>query len=224
MKLTRSLLPMLSFMLLGLVSCQDDRHSDENQEVEILPGSEIETDVGANENAAGEEGEDNTIYNELQENPELDEIAEGLEASGAMSRLQGEGPYTVFAPSDDAFAELSKEDLQRLKDPNRREQNRDLYEYYMVDGNMTADYFSKRFEVGKGPWNITTLQGEDIVASYEGDRFALTDAAGNRAVVGQSIETDNGTIHVTDQVLTPSGGFTGSEVEVNSEEHTDKQF
>ena len=216
------IIPTLAFFLLA--SCQDD--AKRNEDVEILESDEIETDIGDSEEPAGREGEDDNLYRSIRADEDLSSFAEGLEASGMEQDFNQNqnGSYTVFAPSNSAFDALSEEERNQLKDPNLSEQNRNLWEYYMVDGNMTADYFSKKLEVGQGPWTITTLQGEDIKAFYEGDKLVLEDARGNRAEVERSIETSDGVVHITNQVLSPSGGLTGSEVEVNSEVQTDQQF
>lgn len=198
-----------------LISCQDDAKS--TQEVEILESDEIETDIGDSEEPAGREGENDNLYRSIRADNELSDFAESIKASGMERDLSQEGPYTVFAPSNAAFDALSEEEKKRLKDPNLKDQNRNLWRYYMVDGEMTADYFSKKLEVGEGPWTVTTLQGEDLQISLDGEDLLVEDAQGNRARVQRSNEaSSNGVVHVTDQVLTPSGGLTGSEIEVDS--------
>lgn len=222
MRFFRPTMTVLTFGLFLLISCQDDARN--NQNMEILETDEIETNIGEGGETENREGDYGGVYSSILEDPDLTTFAEGLEVSEMGQAFVRDEPYTVFAPSNTAFDQVSQEDMQKLKDPNLKEQNRNLWEYYMVDGNMTADYFSKKLEVGGGPWNITTLQGEGIKAFYEGDKLMLEDARGNRAEVERSIETDDGVVHITSQVLSPSGGLTGSEVEVNSEVKTDKQY
>ncbi len=127
-------------------------------------------------------------------------LASALEAAGLVETLKGEGPFTVFAPTDEAFAALPDGTLDTLlADPQG--DLTDILTYHVVPGKvMAADV------VGLGGQEVETVQGAGLTVNVDGDQVSLTDAAGNTVNVTQTdIEASNGVIHVIDGVLMPTG-------------------
>jgi len=127
-------------------------------------------------------------------------LVAAVQAAGLEETLRGEGPFTVFAPTDDAFAALPEGTVETLlEDPTG--DLADILTYHVVPGAvMAADV------VGLDGQDVTTVNGATFTVNVADDgSVSLTDAAGNDvAVVTTDIETSNGVIHVIDAVLMPA--------------------
>ena len=115
-----------------------------------------------------------------------------LEEAGLTDILQREGPYTLFAPTDDAFRELPTPRLEALLRPENREQLRQLLRFHLVKGSLVADELTQHSPV-------TTLQGASLRVEGEDEEITVEGAQVLQADAG----TSNGTIHVVDTVLLP---------------------
>ena len=126
-------------------------------------------------------------------------LVTAVEAAGLEETLRGEGPFTVFAPTDEAFAALPAGTLDTLlADPTG--DLADILTYHVVEGEvMAADV------VGLDGQEVTTVNGATFTVNVGDDgSVTLTDAAGNEvAVVQTDVDASNGVIHVIDGVLLP---------------------
>lgn len=126
-------------------------------------------------------------------------LTAALEAAGLDETLRGDGPFTVFAPTDEAFDALPEGTVDTLlADPQG-----DLTEiltYHVIDGEvLAADVLEMDGEM------VETLQGGSLTVEVEGEQVALVDAAGNRInVTDVDVDASNGVIHVVDAVLMPN--------------------
>lgn len=119
-------------------------------------------------------------------------LAAALEAAGLVETLQGDGPFTVFAPTDEAFAKLPAGTVESLLEPENRDQLVAILTYHVVPGELMA---ADVVEAGEA----TTVQG-DVV------EFSVTDAGAmieNAIIVQTDITASNGVIHVIDTVIMP---------------------
>jgi len=119
-------------------------------------------------------------------------LVTAVKAAGLVDTLKGEGPYTVFAPTDEAFAKLPAGTLDSLLDPANRDQLVAVLTYHVVPGRiMSADIAGKMADV-------ETVQGQTIsVDATDGVRV------NGANVVGADIDASNGVIHVIDTVMLP---------------------
>ena len=118
-------------------------------------------------------------------------LAAAVTAAGLVETLQGSGPFTVFAPTDAAFAAIQK-DVDELLKPENKEKLTDILTYHVVSGNaMAAD-----LEDGQ---EFTTVQGGKLKVSIKGDKVMINGANVTMADVAAS----NGVVHVIDKVLMP---------------------
>ncbi|WP_030527882.1 fasciclin domain-containing protein [Phycicoccus jejuensis] len=127
-------------------------------------------------------------------------LATALEAAGLVETLKGEGPYTVFAPTDEAFTALPDGTLDDLlADPQGA--LTDVLTYHVVPGKvMAADVATMDGQ------EVETVNGEKLTVGVDGDTVTLTDTSGGEVTVTQTdIEATNGVIHVIDGVLVPKG-------------------
>jgi transforming growth factor-beta-induced protein len=120
-------------------------------------------------------------------------LVAAVDAAGLVDALKGEGPFTVFAPTDDAFAALPEGTVEELLKPENKQALTDILLYHVVEGKvMAADV--------TGLTSATTLLGKDIAIKVDMGNVYINDAK----VIITDIETSNGVIHVIDAVLLPS--------------------
>jgi uncharacterized surface protein with fasciclin (FAS1) repeats len=126
-------------------------------------------------------------------------LVAAVQAAGLEETLRGPGPFTVFAPTDEAFAALPEGTLDALlEDPTGDLAS--ILTYHVVPGKVLAADV-----VGLDGDEVTTVNGAALTVGVDGSNVTLTDAAGNTVnVVQTDIETSNGVIHVIDGVLLPS--------------------
>ena len=122
-----------------------------------------------------------------------------------VDTLSGPGPFTVFAPTDAAFAKVPK----ALLDSAMMDANRPLLQkvltYHVVPGRVTAADLMERIRAGGGTAMITTVEGEQLTARMQGSSVVVMGKNGSMATVTQAdVMQSNGVIHVVDGVLTPS--------------------
>jgi transforming growth factor-beta-induced protein len=119
-------------------------------------------------------------------------LAKLLEAAGLVETLKGKGPFTVFAPTDDAFAKLPKETLEDLLKPESKEKLKAILTYHVAAGTMVAA------DVVKAK-SIKTVNGKEITVTVK-DKDVMVD---NAKVAKADVTASNGVIHVIDTVLIP---------------------
>lgn len=122
----------------------------------------------------------------------FDTLVAAVKAAGLVETLSGEGPFTVFAPTDDAFAKLPEGTIANLLKPENKETLQSILTYHVVAGKVPA---SKVVKLEKA----TTVQGADVSISVDEGTVSLN----NAKVVKTDIMTSNGIIHVIDTVLMP---------------------
>jgi len=120
-------------------------------------------------------------------------LVAAVEAAGLVETLKGEGPFTVFAPTDEAFAALPKGTLESLLDPANKDQLTAILTYHVVPGKVMSTDLSNDMMA-------TTVQGSDVTIMTEGG-VMVEDAN----VVTADVEASNGVIHVIDKVILPEG-------------------
>ena len=119
-------------------------------------------------------------------------LAAALGAAGLLEALKSEGPFTVFAPTDHAFAKIPPQTLSELLQPENREKLTAILNYHVVPGRVTAH------DVANSD-SATTLQGQTLNISKQ-DGVKINDAK----LIAPDVEATNGIIHVIDSVLMPA--------------------
>ena len=148
--------------------------------------------------------QDQTIVQLAGENNDLTILVAALNAADLVSTLEGDGPFTVFAPTDEAFRALPEEVFQALLKAENRQALIDILEYHVADGQLAASDVTTAIEgETTGEYLAGTMNG-DLTASLMDGSVSLTDAKGNSATVTQAdIMASNGVIHLIDAVLLP---------------------
>lgn len=134
----------------------------------------------------------------------LTTLEKAVETAGLEATLAGPGPYTVFAPTNDAFTRLAPGALDALMQPANKPVLEAILKYHVVPGELTADQLKARIAAGNGTAMLQTVAGQTITATIVNDSVKLTDALGN---VGYVTEADkdasNGVVHLVNGVLLP---------------------
>ena len=163
-----------------------------------------DTTVVADEAMApeGAMGEQNIVAL-AQGNADLSTLVSAVTAAGLGETVSGPGPFTVFAPTNAAFAKVDKAALEGLMLPANKAKLADLLKYHVVSGNVKAADVVKMITDGKGTATITTMGGT-LKATMDGDKVVLTDAKGGKSTItGTDIAASNGVVHTIDTVVMP---------------------
>jgi len=137
-------------------------------------------------------------------NENFSTLVTAVQAAGLVETLQGEGPFTVFAPVNEAFAQLPEGALEDLLKPENKEALTNILTYHVVEGAVDAETLIGAINDNDGAYIIETVSGEKLEATLDGDQVIITDAGGNKAtVVTADVEAANGVIHVIDRVVMP---------------------
>jgi len=137
--------------------------------------------------------------------PNLSTLVAAVKAADLVGTLQGAGPFTVFAPTDDAFAKLPAGTVDGLLKPEKKADLAGLLTYHVVAGNVDAAALAQQIEAGGGSATLTTVQGATLTAKSDGmGGITLTDGKGGTAkVTTADVRQSNGVVHVIDSVLMP---------------------
>ncbi|WP_198350653.1 fasciclin domain-containing protein [Sphingomonas prati] len=131
-------------------------------------------------------------------------LVAAVKAAGLVDTLSGPGPFTVFAPTNAAFAKLPAGTVDTLLQPANKATLTSILTYHVVSGRMTAKDLTKAIKAGGGRATLTTVAGGTLTATMSGKRIMLTDAKGGMSHVTQGdVMQSNGVIHVVDTVLMP---------------------
>jgi len=131
-------------------------------------------------------------------------LVRAVVAADLAETLMGEGPFTVFAPTNDAFAKLPKGTLDKLLEEDNKSQLQAILTYHVISGKLDAAAVVGAIKKGNGKAVVTTVQGEELTAMLDGKNVILMDVAGNKAIVtATDLSGSNGVIHVIDTVLMP---------------------
>jgi uncharacterized surface protein with fasciclin (FAS1) repeats len=133
-------------------------------------------------------------------------LVTAVKAAGLVETLKGQGPFTVFAPTNAAFGLLPEGTVSTLLRPENKGQLTKVLTYHVVAGRYDASALMKAIKQGHGRATLTTVQGEPLTFSMNGERnIVVRDTKGEVADISTyDVVQSNGVIHVVDKVLLPS--------------------
>jgi uncharacterized surface protein with fasciclin (FAS1) repeats len=132
-------------------------------------------------------------------------LVAAVQAAGLVETLQGAGPFTVFAPTNDAFAKLPAGTVETLLKPENKDQLVKILTCHVVAANAMSTDIVGMIEADGGTHKVGTVGGCDFTASMKDGMVQITDGMGNVATVTISdVKQSNGVIHVIDTVLLPA--------------------
>jgi uncharacterized surface protein with fasciclin (FAS1) repeats len=131
-------------------------------------------------------------------------LVAAVKAAGLVDTLEGAGPFTVFAPTNEAFAALPPGTVDTLLKPENKATLVSILTYHVVPGRLTASDLAAKVAAGGGKAELKTVNGEDLTVSKDNSGWAITDTKGNTAhvTIGDVMQS-NGVIFVIDKVLMP---------------------
>ena len=145
-----------------------------------------------------------TIVGVAVGNENFSTLVAAVKAAGLVETLNSDGPFTVFAPTNDAFGKLPAGTIDNLLKPESKDVLTAVLTYHVVAGEFKAADVVKAIQDNGGSFTITTVQGTNLTASLEGDKVVLTDAKGGKStVVLTDVAASNGVIHAIDTVVMP---------------------
>lgn len=132
-------------------------------------------------------------------------LVAAVKAAGLVETLKGPGPFTVFAPTNEAFAKLPAGTVDNLLKPENKGTLTKVLTYHVVAGKLSAADLKEKIKEGKGTAELTTVEGGKLGASlHDGQHIMLKDAKGGTALITiPNVMQSNGVIHVIDSVVMP---------------------
>lgn len=187
-------------LALTLGACATD---DSDMATETMTDEATATDETTTEETITEETEaaapEGNIVDTAVAAGQFTTLTSALESAGLVETLQGEGPFTVFAPTDDAFAALPDGTVDELMADPTGDLAEILQYHVIADEVWAADVMEMDGQM------VETVQGTELTVEVDGENVSLIDAAGNSVnVTDTDIESTNGVIHVIDGVLMPT--------------------
>jgi uncharacterized surface protein with fasciclin (FAS1) repeats len=131
-------------------------------------------------------------------------LVAAVKAADLVSTLKSAGPFTVFAPTNAAFAKLPEGTVATLLKPENKAQLAKILTYHVVSGNLDANAVIAAVKAGNGTATVTTVSGGKLTVKLVGSNVVLTDEnGGTSTVVAADLKGSNGVVHVIDSVVLP---------------------
>lgn len=132
-------------------------------------------------------------------------LVAAVKAAGLVDTLKGPGPFTVFAPTNEAFAKLPAGTVETLLKPENKETLTKILTYHVVAGRLSAAELKKEIRAGHGQATLKTVSGGTLTAMMQGSNIVLKDEKGGMSTVTiPNVFQSNGVIHVVDTVVMPN--------------------
>lgn len=205
----KTIVMSLAVVAMLFASCEDTKKKEAEEQAKAEQmRMEREKDslmkVEADNQAMMAQMEANSIAAKAMGNAELSTLVSALQAADMAQTLKGEGDYTVFAPTNDAFSKVPKATLENLMKPENKEQLQKLLQYHVLQGKMNAADVMGKIKDAGGKLDVTTMNGEVLTLSEKNGKVMIKDAKGNSATVTSAdMDASNGVVHTIDKVLMP---------------------
>ena len=155
-------------------------------------------------NVSAQMKNDKDIVDTAVANDSLSTLVTAVKAADLVATLKSDGPFTVFAPTNDAFGKVPQATLSALLKPENKQALTGVLTYHVVAGKLDSKAVAKAIKDGKGKAVLTTVQGGKLTAMLDGKNVVLMDENGNKStVVMVDVKTSNGVVHVIDTVVLP---------------------
>ena len=145
-----------------------------------------------------------TIVDAAVSNKDFSTLVTALKAANLVGALSGEGPFTVFAPNNDAFSKIDAGVLGNLLKPENVKALSNILTYHVVSGKLMASDVVNALKSGNGKVELTALNGQMITAISKDGKIYLEDSQGNMSeIIATDVAGSNGVIHVISSVIMP---------------------
>ena len=145
-----------------------------------------------------------TIVDVAVSNDNFSTLVTALKAADLVGALQGEGPFTVFAPTNEAFAKVDKNALNSLLQPENKKALANVLTYHVVPSKLMASDVVAALKKGNGTVEVKALKGQVLTVMQKDNKIWLKDQNGNYSeITATDVKGSNGVIHVIDTVVMP---------------------
>lgn len=145
-----------------------------------------------------------TIVDAAASNKDFSTLVTALKAADLVGALSSEGPFTVFAPNNNAFGKIDSETLGSLLKPENVKALSNILTYHVVSGKLMASDVAKALKDGYGRVKLTALNGQTLTARSKDGKIYLEDSQGNMSeIIATDVAGSNGVIHVISSVVMP---------------------
>jgi uncharacterized surface protein with fasciclin (FAS1) repeats len=145
-----------------------------------------------------------TIVDVAVGNEDFSTLVAALTAADLVNALQADGPFTVFAPTNDAFAKIDSKTLNSLLEAKNQKALSNILTYHVISGKLTATDVVAALKEGNGSVELKALNGQVLTVMQKDDKIWLKDANGNYSeIVATDVMASNGVIHVINSVVMP---------------------
>ncbi len=205
----KTIVMSLAVVAMLFASCEDTKKKEAEEQAKAEQmRMEREKDslmkVEADNQAMMAQMEANSIAAKAMGNADLSTLVSALQAADMAQTLKGEGDYTVFAPTNEAFNKVPKATLENLMKPENKAQLQKLLQYHVLQGKMSAADVMGKIKDAGGKLDVTTMNGEVLNLSEKNGKVMIKDAKGNTATVTSAdMDASNGVVHTIDKVLMP---------------------
>lgn len=162
------------------------------------------TDPKNEKEVVSKKGDDDTIVSVAASNDNFSTLVAAVKAADLVEVLNGDGPFTVFAPTNAAFNKLQKGTVETLLKPENKKLLTSILTYHVVAGKFNAKDVIAAIKDNNGKFVIKTVQGGKLTASLKNNKVILTDVKGSTStVVITDVKASNGVVHAIDSVVMP---------------------
>ena len=189
-----------SLLMLGLLvtACGEKKEKATTDEA-------VDTEMAEMEETMEETMPTETIVGVASSNDSFSTLVAAVGAADLVGTLSSDGPFTVFAPTNESFEKLPVGTVEGLLKPENKAALINLLTYHVVAGNYPAAAVVEAINANDGSFVVETVQGGIITLSLDGESVVLTDAKGNTAtVINADVPASNGVIHAIDTVIMPA--------------------
>jgi uncharacterized surface protein with fasciclin (FAS1) repeats len=177
-------------LIVGTASFAQDKNMEMDKDIKMVGGAAMYPSKDIVSNAVN--SKDHTT------------LVAAVKAADLVGTLQGEGPFTVFAPTNAAFEKLPMGTVESLLKAENKMKLQGVLTYHVLAGKYSAKDIMKTIKKGKGMAEFTTVNGSKLMAMMVGNSLKLKDSSGNVSTVTiADVNQSNGVIHVVDTVLLP---------------------
>lgn len=181
---------MSAFLFITFVACASGS-SDENKS-DVTNNATTENETPTTTTATEEPAQSMDIVDLAVSQDNLSTLVAAVKAAGLVETLKGEGPFTVFAPTNEAFEALPEGTLEMLLKPENKDKLIAILTYHVVPGEVESSGLSDGM-------SVATVEGNEIDVAIDGESVMINEAS----VVSADVDASNGVVHVIDQVILP---------------------
>jgi uncharacterized surface protein with fasciclin (FAS1) repeats len=201
----KHLLIVAILSVFAFTSCEDNKkkEQEEKMEMERMEAEEATREADMKMEQEKMEMQSNSIAAKAMATPDLSTLVSALQSAELATMMkEDEGPFTVFAPSNDAFAKVPQATLDNLMMEENQSDLQTVLNYHVVSGEITSADLAQAIKDNNGTYTFKTVEGAELTAMMSGDKIMLKDGNGKTATVVQAdVDASNGVVHVIDAVV-----------------------